>query len=94
MTVTNKQFSIWAASMVTALATALAAVSATQAGSDTLRCDIAAAPSSGIGAIESLAPAGYGFSTIRQDGSFDALAAKAAMRDATVECVGQIAVRP
>ena len=86
MTVTTKQFSIWAASMVASLAAAFAAVGATQAGSDTMRCEIAAAPSGGMTAIEGLAHAGeaaagtYRLSisgagaNISQGGEFDALA--------------------
>lgn len=86
MTGVNKQYSIWAASMVASLAAAFAAVGASQAASDRLSCEIAAHPSGGMTAIEGLAHAGEslsgsyrltisgGGSNIRQGGAFDASA--------------------
>jgi len=86
MTVTTKQYSIWAASMVASLAAAFAAVGATRAGSDTPRCEIAASAAHGIVTLEARAHArealagSYSFEVsgagtqIRQGGAFGAAA--------------------
>ena len=57
MTVTTKHYSIWAASMVASLAAAFAAVGATQAGSESLRCEIAANSAHGTVTLEGRAHA-------------------------------------
>ena len=86
MSVTTKQYSIWAASMVASLAAAFAAVGATQAGSENLRCEIAASSAHGMLTLEGRAQArealagSYSFEVegtgtrIRQGGAFDAAA--------------------
>lgn len=86
MTVSNKQFSIWAACMVASLAAAFAAAGASQAGSGPAQCEIAAKSSGGMVAIDALAHAdgalngtyrltvsGNG-TNINQAGEFDASA--------------------
>ena len=90
MTGTTKQYSIWAASMVASLAAAFAAAGATQAGSDSLSCEIAARPSGNVTAIEGLAHAGKALNgsyrltvsgsgtDIRQGGAFGAAAGETA----------------
>lgn len=57
MTVSTRQYSIWAASMVASLAAAFAAVGATQAGSGSMQCEIVASASHGIVSIEGRAGA-------------------------------------
>ena len=58
MSVTNKQFSIWAASMVASLAAAFAAAGASQASNGPALCEIVARSSGGIVAVSALAHAG------------------------------------
>lgn len=86
MTGSTKQYSIWAASMVASLAAAFAAVGATQAGSEKMRCEIAANSAHGAVTLEGRAQAGealagsYRFEVsgagtqIRQGGAFGAAA--------------------
>ena len=86
MTGSTKQYSIWAASMVASLAAAFAAVGATQAGSENMRCEIVANSAHGIVTLEGRAQTAqplsgsYSFEVsgagtqIRQGGPFGAAA--------------------
>lgn len=90
MTGSTKQYSIWAASMVTSLAAAFAAVGATQAGSEKMHCEIAASSANGIVTLEGRAGGPQALSgswrfevsgpgaQVRQGGAFGAAAGQTA----------------